>query len=186
MAVAGAAALLLVLAFVALRVGWPRSATASDRAVDQLAAGSSDLAVDLAVDQPGTADRPPCPGSDGAAPAGATVVPGDVDGVGCTVGLTWWPDRAVVEQPEPNGARRRFALGRPGDQLLLGDWDGDGVDTAALYDPAAGTVTRFDGWAGSGEPLRGTLVRSDAPLAGIARVRPVDGLDQVDVDPSPP
>ena len=57
-----------------------------------------------------------------------------------------------------------------------------GSDTPALYDPSAGTVARFDGWARSGEPIPGAVVTTDAPLGGLARVaRSADG-DQVEID----
>ena len=134
---------------------------------------------------PDVDDAEPCPGSSAATPAGAVAVPGDPDGVGCTIAVLWWPDRAEAERPDTSGARHRFSMGRPGDQLLLGDWDGDGRDTPALYDPSAGTVTRFDGWARSGEPLPGAVVTTDAPLGGLARVaRSADG-DQVEIDVGP-
>ena len=34
------------------------------------------------------------------------------------------------------GDRKRIGLGEPGDQLILGDWDCDDVDTPGLYKPA--------------------------------------------------
>ncbi len=114
-------------------------------------------------------------------------VPGDPEGSGCTITILWWPDRAEAERPDPDGTRHRFALGRPGDQLLLGDWDGDGRDTPALYDPSAGTVTRFDGWAAAGASLAGSVVTSDAPVGGLARTdrssSPDLGPDTIHVEP---
>jgi hypothetical protein len=131
--------------------------------------------------------RSPCPGPTVDVPPGAVAVVGDPDGAGCTIAVLWWPDRAEVDLPDGTGARHRFALGRPGDQLVLGDWDGDGRDTPALYDPFDGTVVRFDGWARADESLPGTLVTTDAPPDGIARlVRVANGPDQLDVDPAPP
>jgi hypothetical protein len=44
------------------------------------------------------------------------------------------------------GDRQRIAIGEPGDQLVLGDWDCDGVDTPALYRTRAGDVHYFDAW----------------------------------------
>ena len=44
------------------------------------------------------------------------------------------------------GSEKRIALGEPGDQVVLGDWDCDGVDTPALYRQAAGEVQYFDVW----------------------------------------
>ncbi len=130
---------------------------------------------------PSVQDREPCPGSPAETPAGAVAVPGDPDGVGCTIAILWWPDRAEAERSDASGARHRFSMGRPGNQLLLGDWDGDGRDTPALYDPSAGTVSRFDGWARSGEALPGVVVTTDAPLGGLARVTRSPDADRIEV-----
>jgi hypothetical protein len=99
--------------------------------------------------------------------------------------VVWWPDRAVAERPEPSGGRVRFSLGDPGDQLVLGDWDGDGRDTPALYSPTAGRVTRFDRWAELGDAVTGTVVVTDAPVDGLARRERHGPADEVVVDPSP-
>jgi hypothetical protein len=45
-----------------------------------------------------------------------------------------------------DGDRQRIAIGGPGDQLVLGDWDCDGVDTPALYRTRTGDVQYFDAW----------------------------------------
>lgn len=42
---------------------------------------------------------------------------------------------------------RRFAVGRPGDVAVVGDWDCDGEGTPALVRPATGEVFVFDTWA---------------------------------------
>ena len=130
-------------------------------------------------------DRAMCPGSSVEAQPGAVAVLGDPDGIGCTIAVLWWPDRAEADRPDPDGTRHRFAMGRPGDQLLLGDWDGDGRDTPALYDPSSGTVTRFDGWAPSGATLPGAVVTSQAPLGGLARTDRDADPDTISVDPPP-
>ena len=44
------------------------------------------------------------------------------------------------------GADKQIGLGEPGDQVVLGDWDCDGVDTPALFRRAAGEVQYFDVW----------------------------------------
>ena len=182
-AAAAGAVVVALLALLGVRLVAPDLATTSGRSAGEVAADHREVpSVDLGHEPPA---RLPCPGSTGATPAGATAVPGDVDGIGCTVEVVWWADRAEVERPDPSGARLRFTLGRPGDQLLLGDWDGDGRDTPAVYDPVAGTVVRFDGWARPGEALTGTEIRSDAPLGGVARVHRVEGADQVTFDPTP-
>ena len=39
-----------------------------------------------------------------------------------------------------------YVLGDPGDQLLVGDWDADGVATPALYRPSTGVLATFGAW----------------------------------------
>lgn len=170
----------VLLGVLALR---PGSATRTEALADPEGSIRAVAPATPATDpdhDPGT-DLEPCPGSSAEAPAGAVAVPGDPEGVGCAIAVLWWPDRAEAERPDPSGARHRFSMGRPGDQLLLGDWDGDGRDTPALYDPSAGTVSRFDGWARAGESLPGAVVTTDAPLGGVARVDRTTDVDQVAV-----
>jgi len=82
------------------------------------------------------------------AAAKAEVVYEDVDGDGCDEPLVLAGN--VVEW---NGLR--FSVGEPGDAVLVGDWDCDGVATAAAWREADGVafVFVFDGWAGAGEEL---------------------------------
>jgi Protein kinase domain len=78
-------------------------------------------------------------------------VEGDPEGDGCpTVGVY---QRAAVGGVERmvlsiriDGDQQRIAIGEPGDQLVLGDWDCDGVETPGLYRAAAGDVQYFDAW----------------------------------------
>ena len=83
----------------------------------------------------------PCPGSSAATP-GRVRSPYRATSTGSAARSrsSGGPTGPKPTDPTPSGARHRFAMGRPGDQLLLGDWDGDGRDTPALYDPSAGTV----------------------------------------------
>ncbi|HET6665103.1 MAG TPA: serine/threonine-protein kinase, partial [Acidimicrobiales bacterium] len=87
------------------------------------------------------------------APGGqATVeVEGDPEGDGCpTVGVYQREAVGGVERMvltiRIGGDRQRIAIGEPGDQLVLGDWDCDGVDTPGLYRAAVGDVQYFDAW----------------------------------------
>ena len=130
--------------------------------------------------------KAPCPGDDPAIPAGAVAVAGDPSGAGCTVTLVWWPDRAEVDRPEASGAQSRFVLGDPGDQLVLGDWDGDGRDTPAIYDPQRGEVVRFDSWAEAGQSLTGTVDTVPVTVGGLAGVQRRVGGDAIEVRPAPP
>lgn len=110
----------------------------------------------------------------------AVAAEGDLDGDGCPEQVRWWPAAAVVALPDG----QRFALGRPGDQLVLGDWDADGRSTPALYRPATGTVLRFDRWATDGDV---SATASDAGVTGgLARVESRPSGDEVVVVGPPP
>ena len=111
-------------------------------------------------------------------------VMGDLDGDGCLEALRWEPAEAVVELP----GGRRLQVGEAGDQLLLGDWDCDGVDTPALYRPSTGEVFEFARWV-SGD---GALTSSETRQTGVRDGTPTvvaptgAGCDRVAVDPPHP
>lgn len=71
---------------------------------------------------------------------------------------------------------RRYALGEPGDDVRLGDWDCDGTSTPALHRPATGQVWRFDAWPDSGTPMAPLVV---ATRAEQVRVERNGGCDQL-------
>jgi eukaryotic-like serine/threonine-protein kinase len=96
---------------------------------------------------------PDCPANDAAGlhgGRGAIEVEGDPEGDGCpTVGV-YRPEAVsgserMVLSIRIDGDRKRIAIGEPGDQLVLGDWNCDGVDTPGLY-RAVGDVQYFDAW----------------------------------------
>jgi hypothetical protein len=58
-------------------------------------------------------------------------------------------------------AGRRFAVGAPGDEAVVGDWNCDGEATALVLRPATGEVYAFTAWAGPGH---------DVPPAGTGQV----------------
>gem|GEM_PF-6532735 len=78
---------------------------------------------------------PACPGV--VVPSGAVLA--DLDGGGCGVTLWHDADRGVLTV----GDGSRWALGRPGDVLLVGDWDGDGRWSPGLHRPSTGEVLLF-------------------------------------------
>ena len=159
----------------------PDSAAPDSTASGAAAAG----AATAGPSAPGTETRAPaCPGEPPEVPAGAVSVSGDVRGQGCDELVVWWPDRAEVDRPEPSGAWTRFALGDPGQQLVLGDWDGDGTDTPGLYDPGTGLIATFDRWAEAGGELGASSV-AEAASGGVARVDRRAGGDTVVIDPPP-
>lgn len=61
---------------------------------------------------------------------------------------------------------RRFEVGRPGDHVVVGDWDCDGALSAALLRPATGDVFIFPSWAEDGE----LTVRPVVSVPGAARL----------------
>lgn len=77
----------------------------------------------------------------------------------------------------------RFSLGRPGDQVAVGDWSCDPEPTPALLRPSTGQVYRFDGWARPGADATAAVV---GRVAGGQRIRAADvdgdGCDDVVVD----
>jgi tRNA A-37 threonylcarbamoyl transferase component Bud32 len=94
-----------------------------------------------------------CP-EDGSSAQSATaqVVRGDVDGDGCAVAGVYQPQAlpsgstGMVLTIPLDGTEKQIGLGEPGDRVVLGDWNCDGVDTPALYRRAAGEVQYFDVW----------------------------------------
>jgi hypothetical protein len=90
---------------------------------------------------------------DGCPPAGVDATTGgsiheiaDIDGDGCPEGISIAD--GVIEV-----AGERWAIGEPGDDIVLGDWTCDGAVTPAAYRPATGEVFVFADWAESGRPL---------------------------------
>ena len=72
----------------------------------------------------------------------------------------------------------RYVLGRDGDRLLIGDWDGNGTATPALYRPADGRVFLFAEWAGPGARLAPVSVRSSGVIDGRPVVASAGGRRQ--------
>ena len=144
-----------------------------------LASPLSPLAGD---DEPGKAAAPapaptPCPTIE----RGPGFVAADLDGDGCPTALRW--DGEVLEVPEGTiVAPARYAIGRPGDVLLFGDWDCDGLVTPAIHRAEVGQTVVFDDWAEPGRPLEGRT-EAVAP-GGEASVRSGDdGCDRLVVTP---
>ncbi|HZA76667.1 MAG TPA: serine/threonine-protein kinase [Acidimicrobiales bacterium] len=81
----------------------------------------------------------------------ALVVAGDPEGDGCPTTGVYQPEdvggtERMILTITIDGDSQRIAIGAPGDQLVLGDWDCDGTDTPGLYRAAAGEVQYFDVW----------------------------------------
>lgn len=169
------AALLLLLppAVAALALRGDRAAVAD--AVPPAAAAPAPVLI--------TADPLPlCDGVDIPEDAdGTTVLTGDLRGEGC---VSWVRYRdGVLEVARGDDQPLRFRLGGAGDQLLLGDWDCDGSQTAGLYRPATGEIFHFSDWAGASAPLTSAPGELSGITGGTARVV-VDGdCERISVTP---
>ncbi|MHB1487383.1 MAG: protein kinase domain-containing protein [Acidimicrobiales bacterium] len=100
---------------------------------------------------------------------------------GCPEVAIWSGDIATVVLV-PGSPPERFALGAPGDVLLLGNWNCAGPAAPALYRPSTGTVYFFANWSGPG----GAQAQARGLASGISEGRAqvahsTDGCDQVEV-----
>jgi eukaryotic-like serine/threonine-protein kinase len=110
---------------------------------------------------------------------GGQVVEGDVGGDGCRVAGVYQPGElpggggtAMVLTIRLDGTDKRISLGRPGDQLVLGDWNCDGVDTPGLYTAATGEVRYFDVWPTVEQQSYQPTSSDDAEPEGTASLAP--------------
>jgi hypothetical protein len=104
-----------------------------------------------------------------APPPGAEAILADLYAEGCSVEIEWWPLRAVAEIVE-GPATGRFRLGQRGDDLLLGDWDGDGHAEPALYRPTTGELFSWSAWPVDGAATPSTSRRDTGIVGGEPRV----------------
>jgi hypothetical protein len=125
---------------------------------------------------PGAARRKvtDCPTNPAALPA--PVSPGalaDVDGSGCSRPISVHGNALQVGDV-------RFALGEPGDQILIGDWDGDGLVTPAVFRKSSGELFRYDVWPAADTPVTGTRWRQYEPDVTVHVRRLPSGLDTIE------
>lgn len=113
---------------------------------------------------------------------GGQVLEADVDGRGCALPLVVAEEvvdgepAVVLAVPEAAGAPSgRYAVGAPGDRVVVGDWDCDGSDTPAVHRPEDGRVFLYDGY-GPLEPTAGP--RLDPGVEPSVRTD-ADGCDVV-------
>ncbi len=110
------------------------------------------------VEHPATASGPRSPTTT-AAPAAAAAptapaTPGQrpVPQAPTTRATTVGAD-GTVEVLDTTGGVRRVRLGRPGDQVLMADWNCDGTATVGLYRPTTGVFFEFPGLSADGSPV---------------------------------
>ncbi len=158
-----------VLAVVALLL--VAAVVARDRYGSKEPAASATVAVTRDRSRP-CPSLPPIP-----VPAGARELRADLKGDGCPVQVVW--DGQVMQLrlssgdalPRRYDFKRQLRRQRHGD-LLMGDWDCDGAESPALYDPGTGVVYYF-----GTVPERGALPadREDRTGNQDGRARVVQG-----------
>lgn len=87
---------------------------------------------------------------------------------------------AEVHGNEIEVGGRRYRVGRPGDAVVVGDFDCDGQPAPAVLRPATGQLWTFDGWADGDQPVTGTAVATVPGAIGL-RVATGDRCDQLEV-----
>lgn len=84
----------------------------------------------------------------------ATLFEADLDGDGCEEYVAWLGGEILLYR-EPDGGTERAALVDPDGRaaelaeradFAVGDWNCDGAETAAVYDPQTGRVLEFRAW----------------------------------------
>jgi hypothetical protein len=88
------------------------------------------------------------------------------------------PATAIWYLLDPSGSTTSFAFGEAGAVPLVGDWDGDGVDTPGIYRPSDGFVALRNSNS-SGVPNRAFFVAAEA--LPVAADTDGDGRDAVTV-----
>ncbi len=103
-------------------------------------------------------------------------VDGQVGSPDCRTPVVWAPATGTLSIDGTGGHPvATYTLGRPGDRLLLGDWNADHLDEPAIYRPSTGMLYRFDGWAGSDAPRSTNSVERTGVLDGSVTVTPGGG-----------
>lgn len=105
----------------------------------------------------GLVPRVPAPLCAGEATPGNDDLVADVDDRGCSlvVMVTERSSATILTLPAAaGGLAGTYSLEGPPEAVVVGDWDGDGIDTPAVTLDASGIVWAFPGWdAGESEPI---------------------------------
>lgn len=122
--------------------------------------------------------RVPAPLCDGVDPSAADGLQADVDGRGCSLPITVTPGpkSTILGLPAEAGPLAGdYRLEGPPVDVVVGDWDGDGVDTPAITVDATGVVFAFEAWGAGQSAAIGEPIGAADPLV----VTDPDGLDRV-------
>jgi tRNA A-37 threonylcarbamoyl transferase component Bud32 len=97
-----------------------------------------------------------------------SAAPSTTAAVTTTTPHTTAPASTALPVPSPGAPTlinqgRLYALGRPGDLAVVGDWNCDGTETPALLRPATGEVAVFSEWP---EPKAGIAAQHIVVVAG--------------------
>lgn len=87
----------------------------------------------------------------------------------------------VPSEPVVEHGGHRYAVGRPGDVAVLGDWDCDGTPTPALYRPSTGEAFVFGSWARAGRPVRAHGAGRHPPGGVVTVVAGPGGCDRLSI-----
>lgn len=113
---------------------------------------------------PASGAEPPPPGGSSSAAPGGTVGTGPATGPETGTG----PGTAPATVLEHAGVR--YAIGDPGDIVVLGDWDCDGMPTPSVVRRADGSAWVFRRWADGAEVAAADLLGDGlAPVAAVSR-----------------
>lgn len=148
---------------VAAGIGWFVHGSTRPPAADAPAA-------DAASASPATAST--------AAPPGST--PGTDLAHAPSPPVSWDPVRAEATLTLPGG-QRRYRMGNPGDQLLVGRWSCATDATPVLYRPSTGDLFEFEGWADPGAPAPSVWVQHLEQRDGTATIEHEGACDRVTV-----
>jgi hypothetical protein len=98
----------------------------------------------------------------------------DVDQDGC-------PDTIEIGDTYLAINSERYAVGQPGDELVVGDWHCDGKPTLALLRPTTAEVFLFNEWPDAGRSAQPRkLAGSSAFSASALRARKLDDCDVIE------
>jgi serine/threonine protein kinase len=137
------------------------------------------------VDPPGQPTaREAAPRCDGVQPPDGEgdVLDADVDGRGCSLPLRvtresidGQPSTVLTLPPDAGDLAGRYVVATADDQVVVGDWDCNGIDTPGVYRPATGETFLYDGY-GTLAPTSGPTLE---PNAGAAVVTTAAGCDEL-------